>query len=284
MTSGEWLKQATRRLQRVGIATAHLDCLIMLEDVTRLDRSHLLAHPETVLSLQQTTVLKEQLGRRQNHEPLSYIRGKSEFYGRSFTISKAVLEPRPESETMIALLKTLHLPSKPWLADVGSGSGCLGITAKLELPYIGVDLLEIDNQALAVSKKNAQALQANVGLYQSDLLMQAPRHYSIILANLPYVPNHYQLNKSALLEPRQAIFGGVDGLDVYRKLFQQLHKLEPRPHFVLTEALPFQHQELATIALTSGFRLSMVDDFIQLFEPSVSQPAGAASRTIETVI
>jgi len=292
-----WLAQTIRKLQAVDIATARLDALVLLEDMTSKDRAWLLAHPEHGLSSAQVARLEKLLNRRVRHEPLAYIRGKTEFYGREFVLTPAVLEPRPESETMIDLLKGLpcfrqpkpgldtpkkkstgstpdqsvsapYLNAEVRIADVGTGSGALGVTAKLELPNSQVDLLEIDKKALAVAKKNVDKFTLNISAICSDLLAGSPADYDVLLCNLPYVPDSYTINQAATHEPRLAIFGGPDGLDVYRKLFQQITKLSKKPLYILTESLPPQHQALEAIAQHHGYHLLLTDDFIQVFDGS----------------
>ena len=98
MNLGKWLDQANRKLGEAGIGTAHLDALVLLEDVLKRDRAWLLAHPETTLQGRALQRLTKLLARRAKHEPLAYIRRKTEFYGRQFYVDKRVLEPRPESE------------------------------------------------------------------------------------------------------------------------------------------------------------------------------------------
>ena len=114
MHVGDWLKTATQKLQQAGIATARLDCLVLLEDYLNTNRTQLLAHLERELTVEQIKWLSLRLVRRAKHEPLAYIRSKTEFYGREFIVNKHVLEPRPESETMIDLLKASNLPG--WVA------------------------------------------------------------------------------------------------------------------------------------------------------------------------
>jgi methylase of polypeptide subunit release factors len=89
----------------------------------------------------------------------------------------------------------------------------------------------------------------------------------VILANLPYVPDKWQINQAAMAEPKIAIFGGPDGLEIYRKFFAQLHRFTWKPKFVLTESLPPQHVKLSKIAQDAGFKLYQSDDFIQVFTP-----------------
>jgi len=267
MNIKSWLRKAEHVLESKGIGTARLDCLVLLEDAIQKDRAFLLAHPELEITAKQLSSLSAQLERRKQHEPLAFIRGKTEFYGREFTLNKDVLEPRPESETMVDLLKGLKLPINPKIADVGSGSGAIGITAKLELPNSEVVMYEIDKKAIVISNKNAKLHKVPIETIECDLLDKAIEMPDVILANLPYVPNNYQINTAALMEPRIAIFGGADGLDLYRKMFQQLNDRAWKPSFILTESLPFQHKDLSVIAQSHGYQQTDESDFIQLFVP-----------------
>lgn len=266
MTIGKFLKTSTGNLQKAGIGSARLDTLILLEDTLHKDRSWLLAHLETELTSIQHKKLTKQLGRRLKHEPLAYIRGFTEFYGRKYKINRQVLEPRPESETMIDILKALKLPNDAKITDVGTGSGAIGITAALELHNHNVDLYDIDAGALAVAKHNCALHELHLRVIKRDLLRNSHKPYDIILANLPYVPNNWRINEAAAMEPRIAIFGGNDGLDVYRRLFEQLSRFSWRPKYIFTEALPPQHPQLVRISKLHGFKLRTKRDFIQVFQ------------------
>ena len=262
-----WLRQATRKLNAAGISSARLDALVLLEDEMGLDRSRLLAEPNMSISKTKQKRLDGKLKRRLRHLPLAYIRGHSEFYGRKFLVNRYTLEPRPESETMIDMLLMLPLLKKYTYVDVGTGSGALGITTALELSADKVDLYDIDANALAVTRHNLELNELSLKTYKRDLLRAYARPYDVVLANLPYVPDHYKVNQAAAMEPKIAIFGGKDGLDVYRRFFSQLARFSWSPKFVLTEALPPQHIELAEIAAKNGFRLIKTDDLIQLYRP-----------------
>lgn len=265
-----WLQQATEQLKAAGIATARLDALVLLEDVSDRDRAWLLAHPEHTLHRTDLSKLKKLLNRRATHLPLAYVRGKTEFYGRTFLISDAVLEPRPESETMIDLLKSAYSKAAERhktvrIADVGTGSGALGITAQLEAPESSVDLLEIDSKALALAKKNVDLFTLDMRVIKTDLLKASPQDYDILLCNLPYVPDNFRINTAATHEPRIALFGGPDGLDLYRRLFAEAAAAPQRPLYILTEALPPQHDSLRMIAARHGYDLAQSEDFIQAY-------------------
>lgn len=263
----QWLKQAQRQLEQAGISTARLDALVLLQDTLKKDKSWLLAHPEAEISPSTAGRLKNLLNQRAQHIPLAYVRKKAEFYGRDYIISPAVLQPRPESETMIDELKKLaHLPKKPNIADIGCGSGALGITAKLELPEAVVTLVDIDEGALQVAQRNVDLFTIGVELRKQDLLASHNTPYDVLLCNLPYVPDDFQINRAALHEPRIAIFGGPDGLDVYRRLFEQVAVRPSKPLYILCEAMPPQHPKLQAIATQNDYKKHTINDFVVVFK------------------
>lgn len=292
MTAESFLIARTQTLAEAGIPSARLDCLILMEDATGQSRAWLLAHPEFVIEPALRRRIDQQIARRATHEPLAYIRGKTEFYGRDFYVDKHVLEPRPESETMIDLLKALPCNLKQphgtgcLVVDVGTGSGALAITARLELPEAEVWATDTDPACLRVAAKNAAQLQAKPSFVEADLLAakhsqegarfdwladraavsgEGARRLLVILANLPYVPDSFTINEAAMNEPRLAIFGGPDGLDLYRQLFGQAATLRRQPDYILAESLPPQHEALAGIAAKAGYRQLQEQDFIQVF-------------------
>lgn len=280
MTIHEWLKASQQQLEANGIGTARLDAILLLEDSLHINRATLLAEADQVISPVKIHNLNKLLKRRLTHEPMAYIRGHVEFFGRSFIISPGILVPRPESETMIELLKqyitenngihnqrhrALFHSNCIQVADVGCGCGALGVSAQLELPHIRVELLDNDQNAINTAQCNVDKFTLNINVILSDLLNQSQRNYDILLCNLPYVPDNYQINKAAMFEPKQAIFGGKDGLDLYRKLFKQVSKLHHKPLLILTESLPAQHLQLSDLALKYCYQLDCSEDFIQVF-------------------
>lgn len=275
MKTSEWLSGATQKLNAAGVGTARLDCLILLEDGTRKDRAWLLAHPESTIDPKTLRKLNTWIKRRVAHEPLAYIRRKSEFYGRTFSVNPHTLEPRPETETMIDLLKQIisdrqtSLNDEIVIVDVGTGSGCLAVTAKLEFPGTEVIATDISSACLKIARQNAQKLGADIEFLKGDLLKPVSSlltPYSLLLCNLPYVPDSHTINQAAMFEPKHAIFGGSDGLDLYRKLFTQLSDLAQKPTYIFTETLPFQHTGLAQIGQHFGYKQKTSVDFIQVFQ------------------
>jgi len=266
MTVNNWLQQATQQLKDAHIETARLDALVLLADLLNKNSAQLLAEPDLALTNEQVNELKNRLERRQKHEPLAYTRGHCEFYGREFIVSKAVLVPRPETETMIDCFKTLPTAAQKTVVDVGTGSGAVAITVACELGEVQVLATDISLEALEVAGQNCQKHQATVTLKETNLLegLELPLQ-TTILANLPYVPDNYAINQAAAQEPALALFGGPDGLDLYRQLFEQLKQQGHHGH-LLTESLPAQHHNLAQLARSYGYVLQTNQDFIQVFQ------------------
>lgn len=275
MKIADWLQSSTHFLTNYDIPTARLDCLVLLADALEKDKAYVLAHPELELTDVQVTRLKNQLTQRRQHAPIAYIRGKTEFYGREFSINEHVLEPRPESETMIEqVLALLDSLPKANVVDIGTGSGALAITVKLEASQVNVYAVDIDPNCLEIAEQNASQHGADISFYEGDLFAPFTAQNLanvVILANLPYVPETHAINRAATNEPSLAIFGGTDGLDLYRTMFAQFQKAESLPVAVLTESLPFQHKTLEKIAADHGYRLEKISDFIQVFTPSTQK-------------
>lgn len=264
MTVSDWLVDSMVRLKQAGIPNGRTDCLVLLKDLFNVDKSWVHTHPEYELSSAHQQELERSLTKRLNHTPLAYIRGFVEFYGRSFNINDSVLIPRPESESFIELIKGLNLKS-PYIADVGTGSGCLGITAALEVPEATVDLYDIDSGALKVASDNMRQYDLTLDCHISDLLKSFHRSYDVLLANLPYVPNELITSPEITKEPALALFSGDDGLNHYRKFWQQVSKLEEPPLYVLTESLINQHDVVTELAHSANYELVKTDLLVNLY-------------------
>jgi len=159
------------------------------------------------------------------------------------------------------------------IVDVGTGSGAIAVTAKLEHPEATVYAIDIDDNCLKTARKNAKALAADIKFLHGNLLepfynLKPIPSNLVLLCNLPYVPDNFQINTAATHEPRHALFGGPDGLDLYRELFKQITTSHIMPVYILAEIMPPQHEILAVIAKESGYKLTKTADFIQQFEPA----------------
>lgn len=264
----EWLRTAEMRLQATNIPSARLDAMLLLSDALQKSKSWILAHGEEVVPRQVLDELEQKLQRRLKREPMAYIRGYQEFYGHNFHVNQQTLIPRPETEVLVDELQSIAIKNGDILVDVGTGSGCIAITAKLEHPELKVYALDISEPALAVAKQNATRLQANIAFRQTDLLQTTtlPQPISIITANLPYVDRRWQISPEVSFEPPLALFASTNGLSLILKLLAQSAKLlRPKGHLLL-EADPRQHADIAHSALNLGFEQQRVEGFMLHFQ------------------
>lgn len=207
------------------------DAETMLAHLLERDRAWMLAHPEEELTAAQLRALVAMTERRAEREPLQYITGVQEFFGLSLRITPATLIPRPETEHLVEAVlawAAAQLSESPKLKvlDVGTGSGAIAIALAKSLPDAEIVACDVSTAALAVARGNAERLGARVRFVESDLLAAFAEYplFDVIAANPPYVPDL----DGALLqaevrdhEPHIALFGGADGLDLYRRLIPQ---------------------------------------------------------------
>lgn len=268
-TIKSWLAAATKELEAHHITSAYLDAEIILSHTIRKPRTYLHAHPDDELELRFREIADARLLLRTDRVPIAYIIGHKDFYGRRFKVTTSTLIPRPETEDIIPIVKKL-VPQNLSLfdesfriVDVGTGSGCIGITLKLELPEAEVTLLDISPHALKVAASNASQLGAEVQGIKSDLLQSYPFRSNIIVANLPYVDSTWERSPETNHEPEVALFATDGGLALIKKLIHQASaRLAPDGYLVL-EADPSQHAEIVQIGIKHGFHLYQpIDGYI----------------------
>lgn len=268
MTIAEWLRQATNELADDMLPSPRLDAEIILAHTLRHPRTYLHAHTDDEISPRDEDIANARVELRKDRVPVAYIIGHKDFYGRRFAVTPSVLIPRPESEQLITMLRSL-LPSSsalpgivaPKLVDLGTGSGCLGITAKLEIPELDVALVDISRHAIAVASKNATTLGADVQTFVSDLLTDYPYSPDIILANLPYVDRAWDQSPELASEPPEALYAEDRGLAIIKRCIEQA-AVRAKPHaLLLLEADPRQLDDIATHARANGWNEVARDDF-----------------------
>jgi release factor glutamine methyltransferase len=224
-----WLAQARSRLSTptVSQTEASLDASLLAGYILQRPRSWVLAHPETELNSEQLTSLERLLERLSAGEPLAYLTGIREFYGLKFAVTPDVLVPRPETEILVetALDWLRSHPGMRCAVDVGTGSGCIAVTLAHAIPGLHVTAVDISPAALSIARRNAEqhGVASRVDCVQGDLLAGLSGPYDLVGANLPYIPS---ADAEALpvgrFEPRLALDGGPDGLDLVRRLLAQL--------------------------------------------------------------
>jgi release factor glutamine methyltransferase len=273
MTISQWITGTAASLKAVGIPSARLDAEIILAHTLKKQRTYLHAHGDEPLTGRELEIADARAALRLDRTPVAYIIGHKEFYGRLFKVTPSTLIPRPESERIITLLKELmpatisllqEAPKR--LVDVGTGSGCLGITAKLEQPELEVTLLDISNHALKVAEKNASVLEARVELQRSNLLADYPFRPDIIIANLPYVDPEWERSPETDHEPSLALFASDNGLYLIKNLIEEAAARTSAGTLLFLEADPRQHKAIISHAKNHGFLMRESRDFIVVLE------------------
>jgi release factor glutamine methyltransferase len=203
-----------------------LDAHVLLGDVLGVDRAYLLANPEAALTPNQAEKFAHYIKRCAAGEPIAYILGRRAFYDRIFTVTPAVLIPRPETELLLE--RALEWAGNRTLTavDVGTGSGALAVTLAANHPKIAVHAVDISPAALEVARLNADQQHAPVTFYEGDLLkplVERGIKADLVMANLPYIASD-ELPDLAVTryEPRLALDGGADGLVLIRRLLSQI--------------------------------------------------------------
>jgi len=212
---------AAARLEAAGVESARLEAQLLAAHVLLVDRSWLLTHPEAEFpELAGESVLH----RREAREPLAYILGQREFYGRPFRVTPAVLIPRQETETLIEAALNLGKPGETLqVLDIGTGSGCIAVTLKLERPAWQVTAVDLSEAALEVARDNAEILGASVRFVHSNAFESLlGESFDLIVSNPPYIGNDEPLMPEVgSHEPSLALFSGPTGLEFYQRLAEE---------------------------------------------------------------
>ncbi|MFZ1250760.1 MAG: peptide chain release factor N(5)-glutamine methyltransferase [Candidatus Microsaccharimonas sp.] len=273
ITVKDWLAKATHQLVFVQVPSARLDAELLLAHTVRKPRTWLHGHGDDILDSRHIEIANARLDLRLDRVPVAYIIGHKEFYGRQFKVTTATLIPRPESEALIELLDVAVpknerlIKEQPLrLVDVGTGSGILGITAKLQHPELDVTLIDTSKHALNVASENARNLQVETQVIHSNLLANYPFVADIIIANLPYVDPGWERSPETQHEPDLALFASNNGLAlIFELLVQTKDKLAQGGKLIL-EADPEQHAAIKKEASKYGLILYKIEDYGLLFD------------------
>ena len=201
---------------------ARLEARVLAASAWNVEQVWLIAHDTDMPSLEQVTTFHTLLRRRLRGEPIAYITGQREFYGRQFHVTSDVLIPRPETELLVELALA-RMPNDPAfeVLELGTGSGCIAISLALERPLTKITAVEQSDSALAVARFNADKWQINLELVKSDWFTQLGRRkFDLIVGNPPYVAAcdpHLNLG-DVRFEPLSALASGKDGMDDLRHI------------------------------------------------------------------
>lgn len=240
---------------------AALDAEVLARHVLAWDRATLLAHGREPAPPGFDSAFDALIARRALREPVAQIVGRREFWGLDFEVTPDVLIPRPETELVVeeAVNYAREHPSRT-AVDVGTGSGCIAVSVAHELPGVRITAIDCSDAALAVARRNAarHGVSDRISFQSTDLLNGVAGPFDLILSNPPYVPEDDAPTlqpEVVQFEPRAALFGGVDGLAVIRRLLQDARSRLAEHGRLIIEFGLGQDREISRIAEETGWVL-----------------------------
>lgn len=268
----EVLTRTTEYFKQRGIPSARLDAELLVGHLLGLDRVAVYLAFDRPLGEPELERLRPLVRRRGAREPLAWVIGEKEFYGHPFTVTPGVLVPRPDTETLVeaALALIPEAGEEPvFVADVGSGSGCIGLTLALERPAVRLYAIDLSPEALACTRANVErhGLKERVAVRAGDGLGAVPadRPVDWVVSNPPYIPTAAIAALAPEIrdhEPRLALDGGPDGLAAYRVLVPAAAKRARRG--VLVEVGDDQAPAVAALMEAEGLTVSLRADLTKV--------------------
>ena len=258
----EWTRQY---FGSKGIDNPRLDAEVLLSHILQKDRLYLYVHFDQPLSQPELAAFRECVRKRAARIPVAYITGVKEFYGRCFSVSPAVLVPRPETELLVeTAVARLKGSNAPRILDLGTGSGAIAVSVLSEVPEARAIAVDISAEALTVAKGNAvnNGVAGRIEFFQGDLWEPVEKMvFDAILSNPPYIPSSdiSGLAPEVQCEPSLALNGGRDGLDYYRRLLRDGNLYLGPGGFMAFEIGVYQAESIKQLSESSGL---MIDEII----------------------
>jgi len=225
VTRQQALRQACEMLMKHNIESAALTAEVLLRHALQITKVQLYQDPNSDISIEQGNLYQQYLERHIIGEPVAYITNHKEFYGLDFYVDPNVLIPRPETEILVdqAIELTKNKPVTI-IADVGTGSGAIAITLAKYTREVKIYAVDVSPLALETAKDNSRrhGVESRITFLQGDMLEPLPEPVDLIVANLPYVKTADLNEPSIRYEPKQALDGGVDGLEQMRRFCVRL--------------------------------------------------------------
>jgi release factor glutamine methyltransferase len=295
-TVEQLLRLGVERLRASGSESARLDAELLLGKSVGLDRTRIIAYPEAPVGESAAAAYEADLARRERGEPIAYIRGLKEFHGLAFAIDARALIPRPETERLVDLAEAeivtrLLAAPRPTgtppvrVADVGTGAGTIAIALAVALrrrrmlDEVRILATEVDPDAIRLARENAvgHVVADRIEFIIADLLPLDGERLDVLAANLPYIPSADidGLPIAASFEPRQALDGGPDGLDVIRAMLDRVPRVLRSDGVALLEIGSDQGERLAAEVATRmpGWTCEVLPDLAGLPRVARLEPA-----------
>ena len=259
MISEKIIKQASKTLKNHNIHSHELDAQLILSDIMKVKRESLIINNEIAISEKVMEKYNIAIARRIKREPVAYITGKKEFWSEDFLVNYGTLIPRPETELLIYKPVNFFKNKRINILDIGTGSGCILLSILNELNFsrgIGID---ISPKAIQMAEANSENLQL---FYRSkfkviDVDKFNIGKYDLIVSNPPYIPSRDVKNLSNDIinyEPLIALEGGIDGLDLIKKVIYKSNHLLKRKGLLALEVGHNQYRRVSSILRYNGYR------------------------------
>ena len=262
MSAREVGRKIGRRLSAAGIPDADFEAELLVRHASGLSRTEYFAGAE--IPDDRRPALCPVVKRRVRREPFAYIRGTREFMGMEFLVSPAVLIPRPETELLVETA-VVRAPANALIADIGTGSGCIAISTKTLRPDATVIASDVSVEALSIARENALRLDAAIEFVRGDLtrhLYASPDQPLVILANLPYIASQDVETLEPEVrdaEPRLALDGGADGLELFRRLVEDC-ATRLQPALLFLEVAAGQAADVSDLLKRAGAGVEILPD------------------------
>ena len=219
------LRDGYKILKNNSISSYKIDSEILMSQTLEISREELILNLEKKVNLKEKEKYYNFINRRKKNEPIAYIISNKSFWRDKFLIDKNVLIPRPDSEHLVEqTLKLIKRDQTKKILDIGVGSGCLTISILKERPYCKCDAIDVSKKALKLAKMNANLHQLadRIKFYKSDVDNFCNDKYDLIISNPPYIKKHKIKYLGVInFEPKIALDGGLDGLEVIRKVISK---------------------------------------------------------------
>lgn len=275
-TIGSILKWTEQYFASKGVSTPRLDAEVLLSHVLKKERIYLYVSFDQPLQLGELAAFREMVKQRAKRVPVAYILGEKEFMGLDFSVTPEVLVPRPDTEILVeAVLKLLEKKERPEVLDIGTGSGAIIVSILKNVPEAVGSAVDISKDALAIAQRNAvrHGVESRLTLQQGDLYTPfAGKRFDIVVSNPPYIPEDEiaRLQPEVLLEPRNALAGGKDGLDFYRRLLEKGAEMLKKGGFLAFE-----------VGFDQAFAVGELGDKTGVFQPAQRiQDYGGIERVV----
>tara|TARA_B000000609_G_C24119086_1_gene318485 strand:- start:83 stop:925 length:843 start_codon:yes stop_codon:yes gene_type:complete len=260
MNALQLLNLGSHKLKKRSILSHKLDSELLLSKILKKSREKVIIDLDQKISLINISRFNDYINRRSSSEPIAYILKEKEFWSKSFDIEKNTLIPRPETELMVEKLVKIFKNKRLNVVDIGTGSGCILISLLSEIKNskgLGID---VSQQSILIAKKNAKKhkVETKIKFSRKTLTMLCHNKFDLVVSNPPYIKTKDLKNLQddiKYFEPKLALDGGIDGLDVIKKVIYKTKEILKKNGVLALEIGNNQYKKVSEILINNNFRL-----------------------------